>query len=83
MIKREDLLNHLLSTIEESAELKIEEKDYKTPLVELGLDSIYAVEIANEMEDLCDVVIDDRDIAKFRSIHDILNYFDALQPESN
>lgn len=79
MITREQLLEHLLKVIEESAELKIEEKDYGTPLVELGLDSIYAVEIANEMEDLCDVVIDDRDIAGFRSINDILNYFDNIK----
>ncbi len=78
MITRDDLIKHLLKTLEESAELKLTEKDFSTPLADLGLDSIYAVEIANEMEDLCDVVIDDRDIAGFKSINDILNYFDRI-----
>ncbi|MCK5884314.1 MAG: acyl carrier protein [Bacteriovoracaceae bacterium] len=79
MVTRKELLEHLLKVIEESAELKMEEKDYGTPLVELGLDSIYAVEIANEMEDMCDVVIEDRDIAAFRSINDIMTYFDNIK----
>ncbi len=79
MITREELLKHLLKVIEDSADVKIKKEDYDTPLVELGLDSIYAVEIANEMEDLCDIVIDDREIAGFRSINDILTYFDNLK----
>ncbi|MCK5073905.1 MAG: acyl carrier protein [Bacteriovoracaceae bacterium] len=81
MISRNELLEHLISSIKKNAEIVIEEKDFDTDIVELGIDSIFAIEIANDIEEFLDIVIDDRDIGKFRSINVMLEYFDMVKKE--
>ena len=80
MVKtREELLEVLLNSVKEHGEVEIEESNFSTNLVDLGVDSISAVEVANDMEDFLDIEIDDRDIAKFVSIEAIVKYFEEAQ----
>lgn len=74
---KEQLLESLLASIKENAQIEIKKEDFNKPLVSMGIDSLYAVEIANDLEEALDVVIDDRDIAKFTSVNAILNYFES------
>lgn len=78
-VSREELEAKLLELIKEHSDVEVSKSDYSTPFADLGIDSVYAVEVANDMEDFLDIVIDDRDIAKFRSLDDTLAYFDGLK----
>ncbi|HLE11296.1 MAG: hypothetical protein A2504_03295 [Bdellovibrionales bacterium RIFOXYD12_FULL_39_22] len=74
---KKELEKELLKSIEKHTQIVIGNNDYSTSLANLGIDSVYAAEVANDMEDLLGIVIDDRDIAKFTSITAILEYFDG------
>lgn len=73
---KEDLIKNLLEIIFKHTQVEIKPQDFDTPLVDLGLDSVYAVEIANEMEDLLGITIDDRDIATLKTVNIMLKYFE-------
>lgn len=80
-MNKDEILNHIIAFIKKNADVTVEQKDYDSDLTELGVDSIFALELANEMEELLDIVIDDRDIEKLRSINSIMEYFQAIRNE--
>ena len=75
-MNRNELCNHLLESIKKHANVELKNSQYDQNLTELGIDSIKSLDIANDMEDLLDIIIDDKDIIHFRSMNKILDYFD-------
>lgn len=70
-----DLLAALLSSINKHGGVRIDAKDYDADLTDLGIDSTVAIEIANELEDILGILIDDKDLVHFRTVNQILQYF--------
>lgn len=59
-------------------QIKIEQLDYDTPLLSLGIDSILALSILVEMEDEFNIEIDDSDLNMDR-IKDINSFADLVR----
>jgi acyl carrier protein len=74
-----ELKTVLLNSIKKHSKIDVPEKDFDTDLTNMGIDSLTAVHIANDMEDALDIVIDDKDIVKFRTVNLILSYFEKQQ----
>lgn len=68
-------LENLLQSISQHANVMVQPAQYDEKLNNLGVDSIYAIDVANDMEDMLDIIIDDRDILQFDSVNNIMNYF--------
>jgi acyl carrier protein len=81
-MKKIDLLEILLKSIKDNTNIEIKQNQYDENLTDLGIDSIFAIEIANDMEDALDIVIDDRDIVKFETINLIVEYFEKFKKEN-
>ncbi len=57
---------------------KIEKVSYETPLLSLGIDSIFALSILVEIEDVYDIEIDDSDL-NMDKIKDIASFADLIR----
>jgi len=77
-MNRKDLEMLLLRILAEQADLELTPERYDADLIALGLDSIVAIDIANELEAALGLVIDDREIYRFRTVNSILAYFERL-----
>ena len=64
----------VVQVIEKTACLKLGPELYGADFSGLGIDSLAAIDIAQGLEDQLDRVIDDRDVLRFRSVNDILDY---------
>ena len=67
----------VVGIIEEAACVQLTRELYDTDLTQLGIDSLMALDIANEIESALDTVIDDRDVLRFRNVTDILDHLRA------
>lgn len=57
---------------------KIEKVSYETPLLSLGIDSIFALSILVEIEDVYDIEIDDSDL-NMDKIKDIASFANLIR----
>jgi acyl carrier protein len=64
----------VVGIIQQQACLTLTRELYDADLTGLGIDSLMALDIANELEDALDAVIDDREVLRFRCVNDILDY---------
>jgi acyl carrier protein len=64
----------VVGIIEQQACLTLTRELYDADLTGLGIDSLMAIDIANELEAALDRVIDDREVLRFRCVNDILDY---------
>ncbi len=71
---RSELVVKILDVIKKHTGVIINKDQYDCNLIDLGIDSVNAVEMANEMEDILDDIIDDRDIVKFVTVNRIVDY---------
>ncbi len=77
-ITKEELLQLVIDTIFKTTKIIITEKDYDTNLLQLGIDSIKAIQIVNDLEDELDIMIDDSNLKYFVTINAIAEFFDSL-----
>jgi acyl carrier protein len=68
--------NKALEILEKKLNKKFSEEDYKTNLVQLGLDSLDTVEMIMELESNFHITIPDDDAKTLQTINDIFNYLD-------
>ncbi len=73
---KDEFKKKLLTIIEKQSNVVIKPEEFTTPLPELGIDSLHAVMIANDLEEIFDVIIDDREIKKFINVNSIVDYFE-------
>jgi acyl carrier protein len=77
-VSKEELIRILLVSIRERTGMEISEDQFDEDLITLGVDSIRAIEIANDMEDALGILIDDREIVGFRTVNVIGDYFERV-----
>ncbi len=71
---RTDIEPIVVGIIEQQACLTLTRELYDADLTGLGIDSLMAIDIANELESALHAVIDDREVLRFRCVNDILDY---------
>ena len=64
----------VVGIIEQQACLTLTRELYDADLTGLGIDSLTAIDIANELECALHATIDDREVLRFRCVNDILDY---------
>lgn len=78
MRDKEETLALVLATIERVGKIKLTEAQYDDNLLRLGIDSIKAIQVINDLEDELDVVIDDSQLRHFTSIRAIAAYIETM-----
>jgi acyl carrier protein len=76
---KDELLQLVIKTISEVAKIEITENQYEENLLTLGVDSIKAIQIVNELEDELDIMIDDSNLKYFNSIQAIADFIENMQ----
>ena len=74
-MKKNKFIKQLLGAVNTHTGITIEKDEFDTNLIDLGIDSVFAIEIANDLESILNIIIDDRDIIHFTTINKILNHF--------
>lgn len=77
-LTREQLIALVTETIFEVAKIRIPPDQYGADLFQLGLDSLKAIQVVNNLEDRLDVMIDDSHLRRLTSIHAIAAFFETL-----
>ncbi|MFZ2955739.1 MAG: acyl carrier protein [Candidatus Ozemobacteraceae bacterium] len=77
-ISREELITLITETLFTVAKIKLSPQQYEENLFSLGLDSLKAIQMLNNLEDRLDVMIDDSNLQTFTSIKAITDFFDSL-----
>ena len=77
-VTRERLVEMVTEAIFEVAKIRIPPDRYGSNLLQLGLDSLKAIQVLNILEDRLDVMIDDSNLRRFTSIDAIADFFDSL-----
>jgi acyl carrier protein len=73
-------LEIVLASIRARAGIELTQDQFDDDLVGLGVDSLAAIDVANDMEEALGIVIDDREIVRFRTVNMIARYFETLRP---
>lgn len=73
-----EILEAVIRAIEKAAGTTITEDMHDTSLFALGLDSIKAIQIVNDLEDSLDIVIDDSNLPKFTTIANIAAFISGM-----
>lgn len=74
-----EILDAVIKAIEKAAKIEITEQMYDTNLFSMGLDSIKAIQIVNDLEDTLDIVIDDSNLPKFTTISNIAGFISKMR----
>jgi acyl carrier protein len=78
-LSREELLDKVVAAIHVVTGISIGPDDYGTNLFQMGLDSLKAIQIVNQLEDDLDLMIDDVNLPKFTSIEAIAAFFENMR----
>lgn len=71
------MVAELLASIRRHAGVEVREEDFGTDLVELGVSSLVALEIAIDLEEALEIIIDERDLPQFRSVARIVEIYET------
>lgn len=77
-VSREQLIGKIVDGIRKVTGITIPPEKYGDNLFQLGLDSLKAIQVVNQLEDELDLMIDDIHLQKFTSINAIAEFFDKL-----
>ncbi|MBF0410015.1 MAG: acyl carrier protein [Candidatus Riflebacteria bacterium] len=77
-ITREKLIKTVVEAIFSVAKITVPPEKYGESLFKLGLDSLKAIQVINNIEDSLDVMIDDSELKNLVSINAIANFFESL-----
>ncbi|HOT29278.1 MAG TPA: acyl carrier protein [Candidatus Ozemobacteraceae bacterium] len=77
-ITREELVALITETLFDVARIKVAPHQYEENLFALGLDSLKAIQMLNQLEDRLDLMIDDSKLKTFTSIKAMTDFFDSL-----
>lgn len=74
-ITQEELIKKVVEAIRGVSGIQISPDKYGENLFDLGLDSLAAIQVVNQLEDELDIMIDDVHLQKFISIDAITKFF--------
>ena len=77
-ITREELVALITETIFAVAKIQVAPHQFEENLFALGLDSLKAIQMLNQLEDRLDLMIDDSQLKTFTSIKAMADFFDSL-----
>lgn len=77
-IARQELVTLIVDTLFAVAKIRVEPHQYEENLFALGLDSLKAIQMLNQLEDRLDLMIDDSQLKTFTSIKAMTDFFDSL-----
>jgi acyl carrier protein len=77
-LTRQQLIDLVTETILAVTRLPITPDQYDRNLMELGLDSLKAIQVVNTLEDRLDLMIDDSNLRRFTTINAIADFFEGL-----